>query len=407
MARQRKAARKRAVRVYPLPEVVTGGKQWTIRESGGRVPYADVVHRDMGVPTGTSPIDAAIRLHEMAHARWTPTNAAKLGQDAGVLHPTLNACEDARIQRRLVEAGFPLRSVLEDQHVAQHARRYEDGQVSALEAASLLMASIGTGDEPVFTRLMREAGMQVIEQVTRRVYRSHFGGRRPAVQRSIDAALELESWFRDDPDPEILDSLEMPEDLPEDYDEGEDIAVGWGRMKITEPKRPLRLPPRIRAPKRRASPEGSFPRNWHRLPVDGAVFARRHKRPAGGSVLIDQSGSMSFTPDDVLAILEAAPAAIVATYCGTDYSGELRIIARDGRRVEDADIWIEGGNNTVDGPALEWLAHQDGPRFWVSDGEATAPTGGHGRAVIEAARLALVGRIRRVGTVEDLLTEAL
>ena len=150
--------------------------------------------------------------------------------------------------------------------------------------------------------------------------------------------------------------------------------------------------------------EGAIPRHWNRLPMDGAVFGRKVRRPAGAAVLIDQSGSMQFSAADVLAILEAAPAAIVAAYAGDDASsGVLRILAKDGKRVSDADAYIRAGGNTVDGPALAWLAAQEGPRYWVSDGMATSP---QGDAIAEAARLAIRGRITRVDTLDDLLGRA-
>jgi hypothetical protein len=63
---------------------------------------------------------------------------------------------------------------------------------------------------------------------------------------------------------------------------------------------------------------------------------------------------------------------MIAAYGGGHDSGVLRVLARDGRRVDDAGLAsIGGGRNVVDGPALEWLARQPAPRFWVSDGQVT------------------------------------
>ncbi|HEY1309252.1 MAG TPA: hypothetical protein VGF24_37190 [Vicinamibacterales bacterium] len=408
-----KRTRRAYRRVLPLPEAVTGGKSWKILPpQDGETPHVVLGAREMVVPLDGGPMDAAVRLHEMAHARWTPVNAGKLGHDAGLEHATVNACEDARIHRKLADAGLAADSVLPDEQLARYVRAFEAGRVPPLEAARLFMASIGTADEPPFHRLLDDNGLEAVRRVTARVWRSAFGARRPAFKRTLEAATELESWFPPDADPDQVRALSDPlaqadEDADEDHDDGSregSRAVVWGVMKMEEPPRVKPLPAKLRRHKRRALQEGSTPRHWHRLPMDGAVFGRKVRKPAGAAVLIDQSGSMRFSPDDVLEILEAAPAAIVAAYAGDDgSSGVLRILAKDGKRVADEDAYIAAGGNTVDGPALVWLAAQPGPRYWISDGHATSPSGD---AIAEAARLALRGKILRVPTLDDLLGRA-
>lgn len=393
------ARRSRPPRILPLPEAVSGGKQWTITESQSAVPSADAEHRVMVVPTRDHPHDAAMRLHEMAHARWSPANGAKLILAAGLLHFTGNACEDARVHRKLLDAGFDLHSG--ERHprelIEGHRERIISGQLSALDGACLLMATMGTGEQDAITQALNDGGKGAVVAIVRDVYRAHFEGRRPSFQKTIAAALILEEWFRDEPDPEVLEGLGYlmgPIVLTREAG-----RATWGKMKIERPAMPLRLPPKIRARSRRAVNTGTVPRYWHRYCSDGAVFSVKSKRVPGAAVLIDQSGSMSFTPDDVLAILTAAPAAIVGTYAGTAGYGILRVVAENGRRVNDADVWIEMKNNTIDGPALEWLATYPGPRYWVSDGEATSPAGD---AIGDAARIALRHQIIRVDSVDDL-----
>jgi hypothetical protein len=405
MPRQRKrASRVRPVRVFPLPEAVTG-KPWTIREAGEHeTPHVELQGRTMAIPIGQSGVDAWIRLHEMAHARWTPANAGQSAASEGLQHRTANACEDARIHRKLADAGFPLGSALEDRDLAKWVEHFEAGRMEPIDSARLLMAAIGTADEPAITRLVRQAGQAAVEEVVRDTWRQCFGRRRPAFPRTIEAAKILEDWFLVPPPPEVLESLgETLEGLNERGDDDGRRARGeavWGAMRIETPALPLRLPSRVRTRKRRALAEGSFPRNWHRLASDGAVFSRRFPRLAGGAVLVDQSGSMSFEPADVLAILEAAPAAVVATYAGSAATGVLRILARDGRRCLDSEVWLTMKNNTVDGPALHWLGSQSGPRFWVSDGLATSVSGD---AVRDAAKIAMRHEVVRVGDVTELL----
>jgi hypothetical protein len=53
-----------------------------------------------------------------------------------------------------------------------------------------------------------------------------------------------------------------------------------------------------------------------------------------------------------------AGAAQVAMYSGRDDEGELRLIARDGRRADARHLSPFGKGNVVDEPALHWLAGQ-------------------------------------------------
>jgi hypothetical protein len=115
----------------------------------------------------------------------------------------------------------------------------------------------------------------------------------------------------------------------------------------------------------RPSETGAIPRYIHRLMIDGMVFAHK-RRTAGASVLIDCSGSMGVTQQQVSTIAQRFPAGIVAGYSG----GEIRILADKGRCVVAAPpAWA--GSNECDGPALEWLLRQSAPRVWISDGQVT------------------------------------
>src|SRR5262249_53603469 len=121
----------------------------------------------------------------------------------------------------------------------------------------------------------------------------------------------------------------------------------------------------------RAASEGVLPRYAYRWPIDQAIF-QRAARVRGGTVLIDTSGSMSLDAAGIDRILSASSgAALVAIYSGKDKVGELRIVARDGRRADARDLAPFGRGNVVDEPALAWLAKQDGPRLWISDGGVT------------------------------------
>jgi hypothetical protein len=116
----------------------------------------------------------------------------------------------------------------------------------------------------------------------------------------------------------------------------------------------------------------------HRAAIDGAVF-RRAVRRSGGTVLVDASGSMRLRRHELSRIVDAAGAILVGIYAGDGTAGELRIVARNGRRAADEALDPPGSGNIVDLPCLEWLAEQRPPRIWVSDGRVTG-IGDHGCA---------------------------
>jgi hypothetical protein len=82
---------------------------------------------------------------------------------------------------------------------------------------------------------------------------------------------------------------------------------------------------------------------------------------------------MNFDGQDILDVMNEVPAVTIAMYNyygwgNISKKGDIRIIARNGRRVND-DYLDEhsGGGNYIDLPALEWLGKQAPRRIWVSD----------------------------------------
>ena len=123
---------------------------------------------------------------------------------------------------------------------------------------------------------------------------------------------------------------------------------------------------------RQLSDAGIKPRNIHRILTDKKVFTRR-KKIAGGSVMIDFSGSMGWGRDEVREVIRLLPASTIAGYTGyvgtmENYHGDIRIIADKGKYDDNAIKQLhKHGNNNIDLDALKWLAQQEEPRIWVSD----------------------------------------
>ena len=104
-------------------------------------------------------------------------------------------------------------------------------------------------------------------------------------------------------------------------------------------------------------------------------------RVKGGIVVVDISGSMSLTNNDIEAILTAAPAAVILAYSQRELDQpNAWILASRGRRVDPKHIGDIGrAGNGVDGPALTWAIRKrkhGEPIIWISDGMVTSSTDG-------------------------------
>ena len=177
----------------------------------------------------------------------------------------------------------------------------------------------------------------------------------------------------------------------------------WGKATLTHA--PLTKANRFARSGRgyRASEEGALFRYPHRWTIDRAVWSSP-ARKVGGAVLIDCSGSMSLSHEQLETILEKCPAAVVAAYAGSHDEGNIHVIAQGGRRAENDDIRCQhyDQGNVIDGPALKWLSRQTGPRVWISDGCVVGA--GHSQAAdlyMECNMLAQMSKIARVETVEE------
>lgn len=153
-------------------------------------------------------------------------------------------------------------------------------------------------------------------------------------------------------------------------------SVEWGKMKVISPLLEKPFEPKNRSKRTKRSYVGAF-RYPHRIVSDSAVFASKQKGK-GGTLLIDGSGSMGLTFQQILEVLEQRPFASIALYCSEGYRltcGELTILVDRGKRITEAkleEILKErGGGNVVDGPAIDWLCKRSGEKFWICDGGVT------------------------------------
>lgn len=412
----------------PIPGALDG-ERWSVRCAppadfgpGRRsLGSTDVRQRTMLVPEAGSTAARWVALHELGHARWTPKTASPR-RIAATHRPAteldIQIVEDLRINSLLSAAGL-LRIPRDSQHDietlgAHYARGFADARMrpQVLEALTLGWVQSATVSLPRRTagldgspagfehRLMLHHAAKAISTAA--------GPDSPAAEealrqwsRLVETAEEIGSetatilagnrgrsipFARVGPaaahlrrrllaEVEIMRAHEPPPgDVPV---RGDTVGVEWGTLHDMPPLALTETSPSEGLLRRTIStPAGPRLRSLRRLLTDGRAFARTVRRPGrGGTVLIDTSGSMRLQPADLHRVLAEIPAATVAIYSGRKDRGVVSIVARNGRIAPAREIrkrmYDAGRGNVVDGPALDWLGRQPGPRLWVCDGVVT------------------------------------
>ncbi len=407
------------------------GVLWEIEdlpvEQGGRL---DAVGHRMQVPLGADEISRDIRRHEMGHAQWTPHESPNaLARKHGVSLDALQHAEDMRINAALRYAsGTPLDAGLCTTEDAEYLAKSVDriGETDPKRAFRLAaydcVSSFGTGSWDVINKALSgtrwDRAPRIAEALWNKMAQGKdFQRRVLPFDSTVDAAKYMDrvlgimdDYFdnegNDDSEEEQKSMVPPPpteseeakkkreakeqaerERREKERQEREDQKMKefldrlpdqthkedpkWGVMSMDQPPRKRPRQSKKVMKKTRSMEYGVNPKYIHRACSDGRIFGYKKKQP-GGAVLIDGSGSMHITAEEVRQLVEIAPQARIAIYSGNQNDGVLRILAQDGMMVDDELVCSPaGGNNCVDGPALEWLAKQKAPLVWVSDGHVT------------------------------------
>ncbi len=156
-----------------------------------------------------------------------------------------------------------------------------------------------------------------------------------------------------------------------------------------------------------AGDRGIAPTHMHRWALDKQVF---NIKRAGGTILIDTSGSMHWDLNVLSKLIDRLPGLTIAGHCGgvhafetqeeaeefyaahgniafcnrneaykKSYTGRLCIYGKKGRWAPfEGEEYGHSGANAVDYEAAQWLAAMPEPRIWITDEEW------HSGAVAEA-----------------------
>ena len=150
--------------------------------------------------------------------------------------------------------------------------------------------------------------------------------------------------------------------------------------------------------KRVASNMGRNPRRMHRLLTDPdkRIFDK-YVKAVGGVVLIDCSGSMSLSKEDVREMMLAAPGCTVIAYSASWRTGEPNtyVLGEKGKICNELpNFW---GGNGNDLPAIQYAVAQrtnsKTPVIWVTDGQVYRPAGGGEYDERECAEYARKNRV--------------
>ena len=371
---------------YPLPEVVDQSrrKRWLIEQSGNITPRAELTHGVLIVPLDQSDQSRFMRDHELGHVHWSPKRPDQQALKNKLSPDVLAAVEDLRINSKLQETGVDTSAGGWSKPVcvalAKDVLRRKDARLLVLMA----VAATGSGVmEAVFGDVLKDdpIGASALE-IARLARNAMWSVPVPKFRDTVRVSKWLQALLDTGmaPPPRLAGmsgagaGAGLASALKIAREAGTSKRsvrrIPWGKLVFDRPPRSHRVAGYL-GKRNRATDEGSYPRQLHRLLIDGKIF-RHTRRGKGGSVLIDASGSMQLDNEAIQKILNAAPGCVVAVYSGNTHDGILRILAQDGRQVDKQYIGAPaGGANVVDGPALQWLSKQAKPRIWVSDGQVT------------------------------------
>lgn len=372
--------------------------------------WTDILNQRMRIPTINDDVSRVIRGHEMMHAKLSPQLGAVVPlhlQRVPQSDMLVRACEEARINFAAGRAGFDT-GVLKDgseKFAGERAAKHGDPNnivcdVAAMANSGALNAYIAgirkavkAGTAKPETLVLANRVRKIITRATRKwsnnptlalaTYPTTI-----AVSESEDRNeyVDVNYGYR-------YGTLELAEQLgrlmisppgsdgsgTEEVDTG-DMPASGTRGSFARPIiKILPLTERVAGRlgrKRVATNVGRDPRRINRMLTDPdrRVFDRRAKG-IGGVIVIDQSGSMHLSENDVWEIIKASPGCTIIGYShspGSDGVPNIWVMADRGRVVKD--VPSGNGGNGVDGPALLYglsKRRRDEPFIWVCDGYVT------------------------------------
>lgn len=423
----------------------TAHGNWSVSECNPRrgEPMTNIVGREMKVPTHDTQLARVIRAHELMHAKVSPAESyprwieRKIATDKA-----MTVVEELRVNLLCQKAGFDVKGNLTDGGETADGERVSATK-DWHSAVHMAIATAGTASNKAFLNGVRRHNREwgtILTDISKRAVKEMEKAYKSGTLASTDVdkrtGLAPLGFTHTERIAEWVDRLAsvIPEEPEESASEtttagtgdgeeapkrgrgrpkkenpagghgnsrngGEGSATGnpykkitpdgysgvnppaWGELRIERCAMPKQTKGNI-GKKRTASNVGRSPRRIHRLLTDPEkrIFDKV-SRGAGGVVIIDGSGSMSFTHDQIRQIVENAPGATVAVYTENSLSEpNMWIVADKGRMVSELPDKFGHGNG-VDFPAIEWAVknrqRSSSPIIWVTDGGVCPTHGGY------------------------------
>lgn len=442
----------------PLPEMLGrgdgfGGGTWQVDVCPPTrgTPVTSVEGRFMSVPMGNDPLSQAIRIHEMVHAKVSPSDLLPYVKRGFASEVSMRSVEEARVNYLASQLGYNMKVLLDggESESGERLVAMDDWDT----AVQFAIATIGTDGHKKFltgVRRHNKVWASVLADIGKRVGRElkKAGVRRlSSTHANRDGLVEgflitesIATWVDRlcDSKPDEPETDTEPDDdtkgskgdtpssdtpkkrgRPKSSDDEKDdigkaieksrkVASGgvvtvpsWFSLNVERLPMPDVLTGAM-GRKRVASNSGKHPRRLHRYLTDPhkRVFDRTIKGK-GGVVIIDCSGSMSLSRDDVMSIVTSSPGCTVLAYGVQSWDkgddGEATVpnawVLADGGRIVDTMPEMGGGNG-VDLPALKWAVEQRRssrtPIVWVCDGHVTGyGDRGHATLTLQATEYCL------------------
>lgn len=406
------------------------GDAWTIN-----------LERRMRVPMGDDSASRTIRAHEMMHARVSPERMAATPTAS---LDSIIAAEEYRVNLLIGIAGFDLTS-LADGSEETWGKRYGEQNLwnNAVHAIAAMADTQGSklflkgvkAVNPQMAESLRAVEKIIIKEwtaIAKRFVATNKRGPKKLTPEAINVAAKFVGSTQKTfdgilPDGYVYFTLKLAavieSFLTNDDDEPGEIPSAQEITEVTNGKAgkfarlvlhdnlPLVRSVDGRLGRRRiATNMGRTPRRIDRMLTDPQRRIFDHRiRGKGGVIVIDQSGSMSLSEEQLWKIIEAAPGCTIIGYSHRIKSADtpnVWVIAERGKVCEQ--VPRGNGGNGVDGPALRFAAskRRTGEAFiWVCDGAVTDGNDDHYYPNLgeECARLVLKHGIHMVYNVDEAI----
>jgi hypothetical protein len=426
----------------PLPQVLSrsdaSNGAWTIE--GGSCNRGDAwtnhSTKKMRVPLANTPEARVVRAHEMAHARVSPTwrtdTIHELSAEYG--ERVLACVEELRVNTIISRVGFDL-NLLHDgseklggtniattggREMWNEAVSFSTACVGSPTALREFISGVRKGSSDWAKALSKMA--RQLQKVTDGITTTEMASTTPIedgtpagfvmVTQAIGRVLKpyLESA--------IGDGAQYTKELARQINRatepgGRRAPTGrWADVVLLDLALAEKVDSSLLGRRRRPVASGTrvaFPSNAVRDPAR-RVFGGPALAP-GGVVVIDQSGSMDLSSQQLDALLSLSPSLTVIGY--SHRPGEsvttpnAWVLARGGRRVASDDLPQGNVGNGVDLPVLEFanrLRCAGEPLIWVCDGQTT-DSNDHPHGAEEVALFIRRNRVHCVRSVDALLHE--